>query len=334
RGPVAPDIRLGYARSLIAVQANEDALQQLEQLTRQHPGEAPAWLLQGLLQLETGRFTQARDSLSQHVALTQDSLDPEQQAGRTEALMALSQLDQQQGQLEQAKRWLTQISASADPVRVAVRRAELLEQQGHSEEARDLLMQVQASNAEQAQRKTLALSRWLREHRQAQQAYELLKPALQAAPQDHELQAEYALVTEKLQHHEDMETVLRALMRTRPQDPFAYNALGYSLAERGVRLEEARQLVQRALELSPQDPYILDSLGWVEFRLGHHDKALQILQTAYKRRPDAEIAAHIGEVLWTLLRKDEALAIWREGLLLKPNNETLIDTLRRLGAKP
>lgn len=334
RGQVPPELRLGYARSLMALQANEDALQQLGQLTRLHPGDTQAWLLQGLLQQETGRLALAQSSLSQHVALTKDSSDPEQQAGLTEALMALSQLAQQQGQLEQAKRWLAQIPASADPVRVAVRRAELLEQQGRSEEARVLLTQVQTANAEQAQRKTLALSRWLREHRQAQQAYELLKPALQATPQDHELLTEYSLVTEKLQRHEEMEAVLRALMRTRPQDPHAYNALGYSLAERGERLEEARQLVQRALELAPQDPYIQDSLGWVEFRMGRHDEALRILQAAYKRRPDAEIAAHIGEVLWSLQRKDEALAIWREGLLLKSDNETLVDTLRRLGAKP
>ena len=101
-----------------------------------------------------------------------------------------------------------------------------------------------------------------------------------------------------------------------------------------MRLQEARQLIERALELAPQDPYIQDSLGWVEFRLGRHAEALRILQAAYKSRPDAEIAAHIGEVLWTLQRQDEALAIWREGLLLKSDSETLTETLRRLGVKP
>lgn len=334
RGEVSPELRLGYARSLIALQANEDALQQLEQLTRRHPDDLQGWLLQGLLQQETGRLALAQASLSRHVALVKESTEPEQQAGLTEALMALSHMAQQQGQLEQASRWLAQIPTSADPVRVAVRRAELLDQQGRSDEARVVLTQVQTANPEQARRKTLALSRWLREHRQAQRAYELLKTALAQSPQDHELLTEYSLVTEKLQRHEEMESVLRELMRTRPQDPHAYNALGYSLADRGVRLEEARQLIQRALELTPQDPYIQDSLGWLEFRQGRHEEALRILQAAYKSRPDAEIAAHIGEVLWTLQRKDEALAIWREGLLLKSDSETLTETLRRLGVKP
>lgn len=334
RGEVSPELRLGYARSLIALQSPEDALQQLEQLTRRQPDDLQGWLLQGLLQQETGRLALAQASLSRHVELVKNSQEPEQQAGLTEALMVLSQLAQQQGQLEQASRWLAQIPASADPVRVAVRRAELLDQQGRSEEARVVLTQVQAANPEQARRKTLALSRWLREHRQAQRAHEVLKTALAESPQDHELLGEYALVVEKLQRYEEMESVLRELMRTRPQDPHAFNALGYSLADRGLRLEEARQLIQRALELAPQDPYIQDSLGWVEFRLGRKEEALRILQTAYKSRPDAEIAAHIGEVLWTLQRKDEALSIWREGLLLKSDNETLTETLRRLGAKP
>jgi Flp pilus assembly protein TadD len=148
------------------------------------------------------------------------------------------------------------------------------------------------------------------------------------------LLTELSLVAEKLQRHEEMETVLRELMRIRPQDPHAYNALGYSLADRGIRLEEARQWIERALELAPNDPYIQDSLGWLEFRVGRTEEALRILQAAYQRRPDAEIAAHLGEVLWALQRRDEARAIWREGLLLKSDNETLNDTLRRLGVKP
>ncbi len=334
RGTVAPELRLAYARSLIALQANEDALRQLQNLTRLHPQEAQGWLLQGLLQQESGQPAAATASLRQHVELVKDSREPEQQAGLTEALMALSQMAQQQGQLEQARRWLAQIPSSADPVRVAVRRAELLDQQGRHLEAHSVLSQVQPANADQARRKAIALSRWLREQRQAQQAYELLQTALQATPQDHELLTELSLVAEKLQRHEEMETVLRELMRIRPQDPHAYNALGYSLADRGIRLEEARQWIERALELAPNDPYIQDSLGWLEFRMGRTEEALRILQAAYQRRPDAEIAAHLGEVLWALQRRDEARAIWREGLLLKSDNETLNDTLRRLGVKP
>lgn len=334
RGPVSPEMRLSYARSLIALQAQSDALVQLQQLTGQHPAFSPGWLLQGLLQIDLGQPSQARQSLVQHVELVRNSQEAEQQAGLTEALMALSQLAQQQGELDQAARWLNQIPASADPVRLAIRRAEVLEQQGRPDEGRVVLSQVQPATAEQAKRKTLALSRWMREHRQAEQAYTLVQQALGPSADDVELLTELSMVTEKLKRYEEMEKLLRQLMRMRPQDPHAFNALGYSLADRGIRLEEARQLIQQAVQLAPQDPYIQDSLGWVEFRLNRPEEALRILRAAYQARPDAEIAAHLGEVLWSLGQRNEAARIWREGLLLKADNDTLLDTMRRLGFKP
>ena len=219
-------------------------------------------------------------------------------------------------------------------MRLAIRRAELLDQQGRPDEARLVLTQVKPANAEQARRKALALSRWLRERQQAVQALALLEQAIGQNADDHELLSELSLVLEKLGRHDEMERVLRSLMRQRPQDPYAYNALGYSLADRGIRLDEARQLIVRAVELAPQDPFIQDSLGWLEFRAGRKEEALRILQAAYKARPDAEIAAHLGEVLWSLGRQSEAASIWREGLLLKADNDTLTETLRRLGFKP
>jgi Flp pilus assembly protein TadD len=195
-------------------------------------------------------------------------------------------------------------------------------------------MQAQPVTPQQGRRKTLALSQWLRERQQAAQAQALLEPALRQDPQDAELLTEQSLVLEKLQRHDEMESVLRQLMRTRPQDPHAYNALGYSLADRGVRLDEARSLIARAVELAPQDPFIQDSLGWVEFRMGRAAEALRILRAAWQARPDPEIAAHLGEVLWSQDQREEAGKIWREGLMLKANNETLQQTIKRLGFKP
>jgi Flp pilus assembly protein TadD len=127
-----------------------------------------------------------------------------------------------------------------------------------------------------------------------------------------------------------MERLLRQVIAIRPDYHHAYNALGYSLAERGQRLPEARQLIQKAVELAPGDPFIADSLGWVEFRMGNKTEALRILEDAYKARPDAEIAAHLGEVLWSLGQRDRAQAVFREALLVAPDNESLQDTLKRL----
>lgn len=334
QGGASAELHLGYARGLIALQASDDALRQLRALTTRHGSFAPAWLLLGMLQADLGQTGAARQSLIRHVELVRDTQDPEQQAGLTESLLTLSRLAQQQNDLSQAANWLRQIPGTADPVRVAIRRAELLDQQGRPEEARLVLSLVQPANTDQARRKSLALSRWLRENRQAHQAMATLEEALAQSPDDTDLMVEQSLVLEKLKRHEEMEGVLRRLMLSRPQDPHAFNALGYSLADRGIRLDEARALIVQALELAPNDPFIQDSLGWVEFRLGRPEEALRILQTAFKARPDAEIAAHLGEVLWSLGRRDEAGKIWREGLLIKSDNETLRETLQRLGFKP
>jgi tetratricopeptide (TPR) repeat protein len=131
-----------------------------------------------------------------------------------------------------------------------------------------------------------------------------------------------------------METLLRQILQLKPDYHAAYNALGYSLADRGVRLAEAKQLIQKALEFAPSDPYIQDSLAWVEFRLGNRQEALRVIEIAYKAKPDAEIAAHFGEILWSLGQRERALMIWREGLQLNADNDTLQETLKRLQVQP
>ena len=263
---------------------------------------------------------EAQQQLSHFVQLNAQNTEPEQQAGQAEALMALSQIAQRQGQLDQAQKWLAQMPAIADPIKLASRQADLLAQQGRMNEARLVLAQVKTSTPEQAKRKTLTQSQWLREHRQSAQAYPLLQAALKESPEDTDLASELAMVTEKLKRYDEMESLLRQVMKNKPQDPQAFNALGYSLADRQVRLDEARRLIEQAVALAPQDPYIQDSLGWVAYRQGQLSDALRILQAAYKAKPDAEIAAHLGEVLWATGKKQEAATIWREGLMLKADN--------------
>jgi Flp pilus assembly protein TadD len=130
-----------------------------------------------------------------------------------------------------------------------------------------------------------------------------------------------------------MERILRRVIELKPDHHHAYNALGYSLAERSQRLPEARDLIKKALDLAPGDPFITDSLGWVEFRLGNPQEALVHLKRAYASRPDVEIAAHLGEVLWVLGQRDEARRVWREGRTRDADNEVLRETLTRLQVK-
>jgi tetratricopeptide (TPR) repeat protein len=331
---VVPELRLGYARTLVSIHLYPDAISQLTTLNHKHPEFTEGWLVHGLVLQENKQLADAEKRLEQYIRLVASSQTPEHQAGKAEALLSLAQIAQKNGQLERANQWLAQMPPGADPIKLASRQADLLAQQGRMDEARNVLAQVKPANAEQAQRKILAQSYWLREHREAQAAYTLVRAALDRQPDHHELLSELALVCEKLKRFDEMERLLRQLMAKAPQEAHAFNALGYSLADRNIRLDEARQLIEKAVQLAPQDAYIQDSLGWVLFRQGQHQEALRILQAAYTSKPDAEIAAHLGEVLWTVGQLREAGAIWREGLLLKADNETLVQTVKRFNFKP
>jgi len=140
-----------------------------------------------------------------------------------------------------------------------------------------------------------------------------------------------AMLYERSRNFEQMELLLRSLIAKEPDHAHALNALGYSFADRNERLPEAKVLIEQALRLQPNDPHILDSMGWVYFRKGRPKDALPFLYSAYERQPDAEISAHLGEVLWQLLRADEALAVFRLGLSHDPQNAVLRETLARLG---
>jgi len=331
---VTPELRLAYARSLVSLALRPDALAQLVLLNEKHPAFADGWLIHGLVLQENGQLPEAEKRLEQYVRLVGDIKTPEHQAGLAEALMSLAQIAQKNKQLDRANQWLAQMPAGADPIKLASRQADVLAQQGRLDEARQLLAQVKPTTAEQALRKVLAQSFWLRENRDTPAAYALVKAALDKQPNNTELMTELSLVCEKLKRFDEMEALLRQLMTLAPQEAHAFNALGYSLADRNIRLDEALQLIEKAVQLAPQDAYIQDSLGWVKFRRGEKAEALAILKAAYKAKPDAEIAAHLGEVLWVMGQQKEAGTLWREGLLLKADNETLLETLKRFNFKP
>ena len=185
-------------------------------------------------------------------------------------------------------------------------------------------------NGADARSKTLAEVQLLREVKLWGAAAELLAAAVARSPDDVDMVYEQAMVEDKLERYEEMERLLRRVMALKPDHAHAHNALGYSLADRGQRLPEARELVQRALELSPGDPFITDSLGWIEFRLGNHAEALRLLRQAYNARPDTEIAAHLGEVLWAMDQRDEARRVWLDAQGRDDKNEVLRETLARL----
>lgn len=334
-GQPLPEIRMGYARALLDAQRYPEALAQLRIVTGERPELAEAWLVQGSLLAQDNQLPAAEAALRRYVELAQNQpRGEERNRGLAQAYLNLAQVAEKRGDLTAAGAWLDRIDNSQDLMAAQSRRASILARQGRLEDARQLIRSVPERTPADARMKLMSEISLLREHKQYRAAHDLLAQAAAKDPADTDLLYDQAMMAEKLEDFAGMELLLRRLMAAKPDYHHAYNALGYSLAERGQRLPEAKQLIQKALELAPGDPFITDSLGWVEFRMGNKAEALRILQGAYKDRPDPEIAAHLGEVLWSLGQVDQARAIWREGLLQNAENETLLETLKRLKVKP
>ena len=334
-GKARAEFRMDYARILLNNQRYAESEAQLVQITAEAPAFAPAWLVRGILELQDRRDGAAEKSMLRYVELesaARPAAAPaeETRRGLTQAYMALAEIAERKKDLAGAKAWLDRIEDSQDMVSVQVRRAALLARQGQLGEGRALLQALPARNPAEARARTSAEVQLLRDNKQFQPAYDVLNEALAASPQDLDFMYDKAMMAEKLGRLDEMERLLRATIAIKPDYHHAYNALGYSLADRNVRLPEARALILKALEFAPGDPYITDSLGWVEFRSGNVLEALRLLRQAYKDRPDAEIAAHLGEVLWTVGERTKAMEIWKEGLAMNAENETLLETLRRL----
>jgi tetratricopeptide (TPR) repeat protein len=320
----------------MGAQRYEEAATQARILTQAEPDQAQAWLIVGTLALQNRDRAQAESALKRYVYLVADedgkAVNADNEAGLAQAYLALAEVAEQNGNLAQAQTWLTKVDNAEALVTAQSRRASILARQGRIDEALQLIRNLPERNDNDARLKLMAETQLLRDNKLYAQAHALLQSAVASNPQDAELLYDQAMVAEKLGDLAGMEALLRRVIELKPQSAQAYNALGYSLAERGLRLPEARELILKALTFAPRDPYIVDSLGWVEFRSGNLAEAQRILQGAFDAKRDAEIGAHLGEVLWRMGRREAAVAIWREAQQLAPENETLLETLKRLGA--
>ena len=330
-----PDIRMGYVRKLLEAQRYGDAYSQCQQVNTATPDFAEAWLVRGSLDMQNKNLPAAQTALNRYVGLRQaadsaSTVGTSDDRGLSQAYFLLADIADQQQQPEEAQRYLALIDTPQDAIRVRVRRATILARQGKLTEARALVRSAPETTAEDARTKRSAEVQLLRDSRQFELAYSFLKEELQQNPGDVDLRYDLAMAAEKLDKIDEMEKLLRQVIADKPDYLHAYNALGYSLADRNLRLPEARVLVQKALEFAPEDPFIQDSLGWVEFRSGHLDEAARILKAAFQSRQDPEIAAHLGEVLWNMGQREQARTIWQSGLKQGPDNDTLRDTIKRL----
>src|SRR3990167_483956 len=331
-GKPTPELRMAYARLLLELQRYTEARQQLQIVTQDKPDLVQAWLVQAALQFQDGSLDAAEASLLRFTALTESTTDSESnRTNMTPAYLLHAQIAEKRGDYASAENWLSRIENEKELFSAQTRRASLLARQGKLAQARALIRSMPTPTDEARRMNMMAEVQLLRDARVLDEAYALQEKLVAQTPEDDDLVYELAMLADKTGRHEVMERMLRQIMQRKPDYHHAYNALGYSFAERGIRLTEARELILKALSHAPEDPFITDSLGWVEFRLGNLDQARNLLEKAFKTRPDAEIAAHLGEVLWTMGEKERAMAIWKESARLNADNETLRETLKRLG---
>ena len=338
----SPALRLACVRTLTQQQRYADAVRELEIVTRQKPDLAPPFLSLGALHLELRHPKEGEAALLRYVELAQaqradaaapaataasaadngdaddDTRPPRPEQGLIQAWLMLAQAAEQRGDFKAAEAWLAKIDDPQRALEVQTRRASMLARQGRIEEAREVVRATPERDADDARAKLLAEAGVLRDVKRWKEALEVLSSANERFPDDTDLLYEQAMMAEKLNRMDEMERLLRRVIELKPDSAQAYNALGYSLADRRVRLPEARELIKKALELTPGDPFITDSLGWVEYRLGNREEALRLLRQAYAARPDPEIAAHLGEVLWAFGQQDEARKVWIEARAATP----------------
>jgi len=318
--PDGQDVRLGYARLLVGEKRYDDARAQFRRLLSGNPDNPDILYATGILSLQLNDTQEAEKHLKRFVEIGRGDLNP--------ARFYLGQIADQAGRADEALRWYDQVESGEHAGPARVRGAQVLLRLNRIDEARARLAAARSDTPGDT-RLLVAEAQMLRDAGRHAEAYALLAEALKAQPDQPDLLYETALAAEKLGYVDVLEAHLRRLISLQPDSAQAYNALGYSLADRNLRLDEASQLIDKALSLAPDDPFILDSKGWVLFRQGKPAAALDALQKAFGQKPDAEIAAHIGEVLWSLGRRDDALSVWREAAKAHPTNEALTATIKR-----
>ncbi|HYG54410.1 MAG TPA: tetratricopeptide repeat protein [Burkholderiales bacterium] len=325
QNPTSREARLNYARALVLDKRLPEARKQFEAVLAASPGNTEVIYAVGLLAFQLKDYAVAEDNLKRLLSMGYRDADG--------VRYLLGQIAEDQKQWPRAIEWYGRIKDGEHLVPARMRAAGAMAKQGRVDEARDFLRKVASDNPEQEVQLLVTEAQILREANRHQEAFQLLGEALKKDPEQPELLYDHALTAEKLERFDVLESNLRKLIQVRPDHAHAYNALGYSFAERNLRLSEARKLIEKALDLAPEDYFIIDSMGWVLYRQGDLKGAARELRRAYLGRPDAEIGAHLGEVLWVMGERDEAERIWQESLKQSPDNETLLKTIQRLKKK-
>jgi tetratricopeptide (TPR) repeat protein len=319
--PGAREMRLAYARMLVSANQFDEARDQFSRLTNELPENADVHVAAGLLSLQMADPERAEAYLGH--ALEQ---------GYRDAEMVRYYLGQAAEERKQDTLAISRYEAVAKGeylVSARTRHAGILARQGKLDDALSLLKATEVANDGQRIQLVQAEANLLRDAKDYQGVYTLLDEAVKQRPDHIDLLYDRAMAAEKLNRLDVAEADLRKVIKLKPDYAHAYNALGYTLVERTNRLNEAAELLEKALSLAPDDAFILDSMGWLNYRKGNLDRAREYLERAWKLRQDPEIAAHLGEVLWMKGSREEASKLWDSSLQSYPDNEALLETLKK-----
>jgi tetratricopeptide (TPR) repeat protein len=328
--PDSREVRLAYARILIELKQYDQARSEFKTLLKDKPDDLTTLYALGLLGAQSDDLNEAESYLKKYL----DALEaqPDEDRDPSQALLLLAQIAEERNDTQGALRWLEQVDPDSPQAYMTalVKRAQLIAKAGDLTAARKLLQEHPAEGETERVQMITAEAQLMQSLKRSAEAMKIMENGLKRFPGNTDLLYEYAMLAEKANKLEIMESTLRKLIKIAPNNQHAYNALGYSFADRNIRLQEAFELISKALTLAPEDPFIIDSMGWVQFRLGRLKEAEALLRRAYEMRPDAEIAAHLGEVLWAKGQKEDAKNLWREANNKDPKNDTLKSTLTRL----
>ncbi len=314
-------LRLTYARLLVEHDRLEDAMGEFATLVQQNPTDDDLRFSMALVCLEAEAWREATVYLEELI---------ERGSHVDAAYFNLGRAYQAMGDTAKALEALEQVGAGNEYLPAKLLQSQLLYASERDQEASALLAQARQQQPDYAIQLYLIEIEALSEHNRTEQAWQLAEQALEEFPDDLNLLYTRAMLAEKRGDLAQLESDLRFIIEREPDNAMALNALGYTLADRTDRHDEALQLIEQAYQLNPEDPAILDSLGWVNFRLGNLAEAESHLRKALQRFPDHEVAAHLGEVLWARGERREARAVWSEALKQQPDSQVLRDTLKRL----
>jgi len=336
QNPTARDVRLAFAGLLVEQQDLKAANTEFEILLKDNPKDLTVLYSLGILRLRDRSnpkaLDQAREYFEQYVKLFEDKVISDKDP--SPALINLAEIAIEKEDFKGALVWLEKIDPleGKNPLFLSavIRRAEVLGKLGQNDLALELIRSYETVEKKELRQLGLVEANILRNQQKFTQAKSALEKVLSIFPEDTEALYDFAMVAETLNRLDEMETALRKVISIAPDNQHAYNALGYVFADKNIRLEEALSLVEKARQIAPEDPNIMDSLGWVKFRLGKFEEAESILVKAYALRADADIAIHLGEVLWTQGKEASAKKYWAEARRKNPDSPALKAVLKNL----